>query len=241
MILGLGIPRVDGNDSNIRRGRRGPRRRRLRRCSRHRPVVLPLMGDVRVLAFSFGCITSHIPWESVATLDRPGINLFQDLSDDTVRNIMIEIRRARRAGDILNLIPSIHWGDFLCTSQEVVSIIWFEARHGICLPSQTEPDSQNRASHSEKVDGDYCKQCGCCCQGRLHRIAHPSHHSAHRHCRCQAGTGLLAAPTCNQSLFRVLWNLATSSFSHAHIRYGDCFTRQLHQSDREARNIGCAD
>jgi len=72
------------------------------------PAVLPLPGNRRVLVFSFGSITSGIPWQWRAGEDRPGVNPLSDLSEDTAIAVAAEMARHKQPGDIA--IASIHWG-----------------------------------------------------------------------------------------------------------------------------------
>lgn len=73
------------------------------------PALIAVPGKGRVLVFSFGSETSGIPWSWGATEDRPGVNVLQDFSDETVRGIRESVEQARRPGDIV--VASIHWGD----------------------------------------------------------------------------------------------------------------------------------
>jgi poly-gamma-glutamate synthesis protein (capsule biosynthesis protein) len=72
------------------------------------PASLDVADKGRVLVFSFGSTTSGIPLEWAATEDRPGVNLLEDLSDDTARCVARRIRQAKRSGDVA--VASIHWG-----------------------------------------------------------------------------------------------------------------------------------
>jgi poly-gamma-glutamate capsule biosynthesis protein CapA/YwtB (metallophosphatase superfamily) len=62
----------------------------------------------RVLVFSFGSMTSGIPPEWAAGRNRPGVNLLEDLSDQTGRRLASKMRAAKGPGDIV--VASIHWG-----------------------------------------------------------------------------------------------------------------------------------
>jgi poly-gamma-glutamate capsule biosynthesis protein CapA/YwtB (metallophosphatase superfamily) len=72
------------------------------------PAVIEVPGKCRVLVFSFGSVTSGIPWEWRAGADQPGINLLEDLSETTAHRITDEMFRFAQPGDVL--IASIHWG-----------------------------------------------------------------------------------------------------------------------------------
>lgn len=72
------------------------------------PAVIQVPGKGRVLLFSFGSDTSGIPDEWAATSQRAGVNLLNDLSEDTARRIGSEMNAFRKAGDVV--IASIHWG-----------------------------------------------------------------------------------------------------------------------------------
>ncbi len=71
-------------------------------------AVLELAGKERVLVFSLGSPTSGIPWEWGATADRPGVNLLEDLSEDTARRLAGRMLQQTRPGDVI--VASIHWG-----------------------------------------------------------------------------------------------------------------------------------
>jgi poly-gamma-glutamate capsule biosynthesis protein CapA/YwtB (metallophosphatase superfamily) len=62
----------------------------------------------RVLVFSVGSTSSGIPPEWAATEDRPGVNLREDLSDETAQRVALRIRQDNRPGDVV--VASIHWG-----------------------------------------------------------------------------------------------------------------------------------
>jgi poly-gamma-glutamate capsule biosynthesis protein CapA/YwtB (metallophosphatase superfamily) len=71
-------------------------------------AVLEVAGKGRVLVFSLGSPTSGIPREWGATEDRPGVNLLEDLSEETARRIAGQILQQTRPGDVT--VASIHWG-----------------------------------------------------------------------------------------------------------------------------------
>lgn len=72
------------------------------------PVVMSAKEKGRVIVFSFGSPTSGIPLDWAATKNRPGINLLEDLSDESVRHIAAKVSKIRQPRDII--IASIHWG-----------------------------------------------------------------------------------------------------------------------------------
>jgi poly-gamma-glutamate synthesis protein (capsule biosynthesis protein) len=72
-------------------------------------AALDVVGKGRVLVFSFGSPTSGIPWEWGATEDRPGVNLLEDLREDTARRTASQMLGRTQPGDVI--VASIHWGD----------------------------------------------------------------------------------------------------------------------------------
>jgi poly-gamma-glutamate capsule biosynthesis protein CapA/YwtB (metallophosphatase superfamily) len=65
-------------------------------------------GKGRVLVFSMGSTTSGIPLEWGASRNQPGVNVLEDLSDETAQRVIRQIREAKRPGDVI--VASIHWG-----------------------------------------------------------------------------------------------------------------------------------
>ena len=72
------------------------------------PAVFTLPGKGRVLLFSYGHISSGVPYNWQATETQAGINVLYDLSVDTLNQIRKQIEPIRRDNDIV--IASIHWG-----------------------------------------------------------------------------------------------------------------------------------
>lgn len=72
------------------------------------PAVMEAKGKGRVIVFSFGTVTSGIPFSWAARKDRPGVFLLEDLSDKTVKYIQEKVNGIKRQRDIV--IASIHWG-----------------------------------------------------------------------------------------------------------------------------------
>ena len=73
-----------------------------------KPAVLGTSANRRVLLFSFGSTTSGIPQDWRATSISPGVNLLDDLSEETAARVCDEMRVHQKAGDLI--IASIHWG-----------------------------------------------------------------------------------------------------------------------------------
>jgi poly-gamma-glutamate synthesis protein (capsule biosynthesis protein) len=72
------------------------------------PAALDVAGKGRALVFSFGSPTSGVPREWAATGDRSGVNLLEDLSEETARRVADLTLKGRRPGDVV--VASIHWG-----------------------------------------------------------------------------------------------------------------------------------
>jgi poly-gamma-glutamate synthesis protein (capsule biosynthesis protein) len=72
------------------------------------PAVMGVEGKGRVIVFSFGSVTSGIPFSWAASEDKPGVNLLTDLSDKTIRYIEEKVQGVKQQRDIV--VASIHWG-----------------------------------------------------------------------------------------------------------------------------------
>ena len=72
------------------------------------PALIEVEGKGRVLVFSFGLVSSGIPREWEAKVNKSGVNLLPDLSHRTMTRVSEEVRAVKRAGDIV--VASIHWG-----------------------------------------------------------------------------------------------------------------------------------
>lgn len=72
------------------------------------PSVMEVAGKGRVIVFSLGSVTSGIPRSWEALVDRPGVNLLKDCSDDALRRFGEKVRQVKRDGDVV--VASIHWG-----------------------------------------------------------------------------------------------------------------------------------
>jgi poly-gamma-glutamate capsule biosynthesis protein CapA/YwtB (metallophosphatase superfamily) len=72
------------------------------------PAALEVAGKGRALVFSFGSGSSGVPREWAATVDRPGVNLLEDLSEKTAHRVADRMLKGTRPGDVV--VASIHWG-----------------------------------------------------------------------------------------------------------------------------------
>jgi poly-gamma-glutamate synthesis protein (capsule biosynthesis protein) len=72
-----------------------------------RPAVLDA-GNARLLLFSFASRTSGIPEDWKATSISPGVNLLDDLSEESAARVADQMRAHQQSGDLI--IASIHWG-----------------------------------------------------------------------------------------------------------------------------------
>jgi poly-gamma-glutamate synthesis protein (capsule biosynthesis protein) len=72
------------------------------------PAILDVPAKGRVLLFAFGSVTSGIPSEWAATDQQAGVNLLEDLSKATARDVAIKMKQFQKPGDVM--IASIHWG-----------------------------------------------------------------------------------------------------------------------------------
>ncbi len=72
------------------------------------PAVLASAANGRALLFSFGTTTSGIPHDWRATSISPGVNLLDDLSDETAARVCDQMRAYQQSGDLV--VASIHWG-----------------------------------------------------------------------------------------------------------------------------------
>jgi poly-gamma-glutamate capsule biosynthesis protein CapA/YwtB (metallophosphatase superfamily) len=72
------------------------------------PVVLEILGKGRVIVFSFGSVTSGIPYSWAAQEHRAGVNLLADMSENEVRRIQQDVAKVKRHNDLV--VASIHWG-----------------------------------------------------------------------------------------------------------------------------------
>jgi poly-gamma-glutamate synthesis protein (capsule biosynthesis protein) len=61
-----------------------------------------------VILFSYGSVSSGIPFSWAAKEDRAGVNLLGDLSENAVQRIRREVGQVKQDRDVV--IASIHWG-----------------------------------------------------------------------------------------------------------------------------------
>jgi poly-gamma-glutamate synthesis protein (capsule biosynthesis protein) len=101
------------------------------------PAVIEVEGKGRVIVFSFGSITSGVPFSWAASEDSPGVNLLPDVSDETVHSITTQVREVKGQGDIV--VASIHWGsnwgydippDFTEFAHELIDKAGVDVIHG---------------------------------------------------------------------------------------------------------------
>jgi poly-gamma-glutamate capsule biosynthesis protein CapA/YwtB (metallophosphatase superfamily) len=72
------------------------------------PAIVETGDGCRVIVFSLGSLSSGIPADWSAQVDRPGINVIETQANDPVRLLATEIGKVKRKGDVI--IVSIHWG-----------------------------------------------------------------------------------------------------------------------------------
>jgi poly-gamma-glutamate synthesis protein (capsule biosynthesis protein) len=72
------------------------------------PAIFDIAGKGRVILFSFAELHSGVPYNWYASKDKAGINLLENLSENTVQQISEQIKAVKRENDIV--IASIHWG-----------------------------------------------------------------------------------------------------------------------------------
>ncbi|HXV84712.1 MAG TPA: CapA family protein [Candidatus Binatia bacterium] len=72
------------------------------------PAILQNGEGHRVIVFSLGSLSSGIPAEWSALEDRPGVNVIETRSGDSVCSLAKAIQEHRRKGDFI--VVSIHWG-----------------------------------------------------------------------------------------------------------------------------------
>lgn len=74
----------------------------------NQPAVIDIEGKGRIVILSYGMPSSGIFSSWAAQKNRPGVNLLQDLSSDSIREIKTLVESVKQPGDIIVL--SLHWG-----------------------------------------------------------------------------------------------------------------------------------
>ncbi len=72
------------------------------------PVIMEIKGKGRAVAFAFGSGSSGVSSGWAASRKRPGVNLLEDFSGDSVQCIRESVKKVKQEGDVV--IVSIHWG-----------------------------------------------------------------------------------------------------------------------------------
>ena len=72
------------------------------------PSILAGKARGRVLVFAYALPSSGVPRGWAATKTRPGVSFLPHFSEDAVRGVGDDVRRAKRPGDLA--LASIHWG-----------------------------------------------------------------------------------------------------------------------------------
>jgi len=72
------------------------------------PAVMEVEEKGRVIVFSFGSVSSGVLSSWAASKEKPGVNIFRDLSDKAVQYVKEKVQEVKQKGDIL--VVSIHWG-----------------------------------------------------------------------------------------------------------------------------------
>ncbi|MGW0734930.1 CapA family protein [Streptomyces sp. NPDC002851] len=74
----------------------------------HRPAIVPLDGDRRLLVFAFGMPSSGVPYDWAATDDLSGVSFVAGHYDVAASELADRVREMKRPGDIA--VASVHWG-----------------------------------------------------------------------------------------------------------------------------------
>jgi poly-gamma-glutamate capsule biosynthesis protein CapA/YwtB (metallophosphatase superfamily) len=72
------------------------------------PAIVDLGSVGRVVVFSYGSMTAGVPAKWEASKRKPGVQLLQDYSPETVRHIGEQVQAVKEPGDIV--VASLHWG-----------------------------------------------------------------------------------------------------------------------------------
>ena len=72
------------------------------------PVIMELKGGGRAIVLAFGSASSGVPSDWAASKERPGVNLLEDFSEDSIQRIRESVEKVKQERDVV--IVSIHWG-----------------------------------------------------------------------------------------------------------------------------------
>ncbi len=72
------------------------------------PALFEIPGKGRVILFSFGDASSGVPYNWKASKNKAGVNVLNDLSNKTIRQIANQVNAVKGKNDIV--VASIHWG-----------------------------------------------------------------------------------------------------------------------------------
>jgi poly-gamma-glutamate synthesis protein (capsule biosynthesis protein) len=72
------------------------------------PALFEIPGKGRVILFSFGDESSGVPYNWKASENKAGVNVLNDLSKKTIRQIANQVNAVKGKNDIV--VASIHWG-----------------------------------------------------------------------------------------------------------------------------------
>jgi poly-gamma-glutamate synthesis protein (capsule biosynthesis protein) len=73
------------------------------------PAIFQIPAKCRVLIFTYGAESSGVPADWAATQSRPGVNVLNDLSHQSVDRVIAHIRTISKAEDFI--VFSVHWGN----------------------------------------------------------------------------------------------------------------------------------
>jgi len=73
------------------------------------PAIIKVPGKGRVLVFAWGMPSSGVTRDLAAGIERSGVNVLPDLSQEAVKAVARQVGAVRRPRDIV--VASIHWGD----------------------------------------------------------------------------------------------------------------------------------
>jgi poly-gamma-glutamate synthesis protein (capsule biosynthesis protein) len=72
------------------------------------PALFEIPGKGRVILFSFGDVSSGVPYNWKASKNKAGVNVLNNLSKKTIRQIANQVNAVKGKNDIV--VASIHWG-----------------------------------------------------------------------------------------------------------------------------------